>query len=100
MWSGRVHCVYAPGRKIAAENKRDAGQKSAAHQAELDSGLRQSQRSVTDVRLFGANRSVVRGSELSLATDLCLARVVSIAGPPNGLEQEKVLLAQARPLHS
>ncbi len=44
---GHVHCVYAPRRTIAAENKRDAHQKSAAHQAVLDSGLRLSQRSVT-----------------------------------------------------
>ncbi len=39
MWSGHVHRVYAPRRTIAAENKLDAYQESAAYPAELDSGL-------------------------------------------------------------
>jgi len=39
VWSGHVYRVYAPRRTIAAENKRDAGQKSATDPAELDSGL-------------------------------------------------------------
>jgi hypothetical protein len=39
MWSGNLHRVYTSRRTIAAENKRDADQKSATHPAELDSGL-------------------------------------------------------------
>jgi hypothetical protein len=40
MWSGRVYRPNAPRRTIAAKNKRDADQKSAAHPTELDSDLR------------------------------------------------------------
>ena len=39
VWSGNLHRVYASRRTIAAENKRDSGQKSTTHPAELDSGL-------------------------------------------------------------
>ena len=57
MWSGNVHRAYAAGRKITAEDKRDADQKSQATAAELDSGLRRSQQSVSAVHFFGANRA-------------------------------------------
>ena len=39
MRSGHLHRVEAAGRKIAAETKCDAGQKSSLDAAQLDSGM-------------------------------------------------------------
>jgi hypothetical protein len=94
MWSGHVHRAYAPRRTIAAENKRDARQKSAAYQPELDPGLDCSGVSMTAVD-FRRSESAATVPESSRVTGLCRAQLVSVAGPPNGLGQEKFLLAQA-----